>query len=523
MSDLNNREITPPTEPIMNIVMYDSYAIVYTTKRSFTLNPSVDENGNLTFLARENANSKGLFCRKGVCVGRSFIYQLTEDGIFRSEGVGNPQSITDGDLHSLFPNNGIKPSNILFFGQTVYAPDFSKPTEMWLSSTDDYVYWRFIDTNNKQVCLIYDTRLEGWVSYDIFIDDKVGGIFKDESESSLDVYIGQVGKVRKYVPLISASAEDNLESKVVPFMDDLGDFRLQKKFYEVVLDVVAGNNLDIIPALNNAIVSQPLVNITIDAIRDITVVNLNQGIGLDGRNIGTLLKWPLDSSTQLFKQSFSYIPLGEIITNRFSDLQIDDIGDKFWQGVIIEADTFAQDKILKFRGDDNFDEAEITINHNGRMVKSYSFEQPFISHKIRRYSEDGIEWISYQEEYVFDKEPELGDVWESQFTTYGLNGFKQCKFPTIVVASTDVVRFILNLDGEELEYELASTGGEKGVIDFHIDARKWKLIKIRLESDEKFRLYKNDCELWIKEWNGQNDFQVIKPFGAEDNVTRVQI
>lgn len=525
-SDLNNLEITAPTEPILAIVIYDSFPIVYTTKRSFALTPSQDSNGNLTFTARENANSKGLFGRKGVCIARSFIYQLLDDGIYRSEGVGNPQCITDKDLHSLFAHNGVVPNPITLFGQIIYPPNFGDPDNHWLFSTEDHVFWRFKDTNNKFVCLVWDTRTEGWISYDTYVGDKIGAIYKDEEEGQIAIYAGHLGAIKQFsIDSVTAFAgEDVLESKFIPFASDMGDFNLQKQFYEIAIDCKAGNGLKNIISLDNATVEQALVNIDVNANRDVVIATINNGDGLDGRNICNLLKWPLNAGTEIYRENFYFVPLAEIITNRSSDFEPEDIMEKFWQGVLIYADTFGEDKTLKYYNDDGSLKATLVINHNGRMVKSYSFETPFISHKIRRASDDDIEWLPLIENYIFDKEAELAKVWESQFTSYGIDGFKQIKLPAFALAIYDYTTVIFTMDNEELNYLIAPESvGVKKVYRFHIEARKWKLLKIRLESPTAFRNYKNDAEILIRKFNGQEDFQVIKPFGNQDNLTMVQI
>lgn len=521
MSDINSLEITSPSEPIMNIVMYDSFAIVYTNKRSFTMRATI-ANGILTFTAPENANSKGIFCRNGICVARSFIYQLSDNGIYKSEGVGNPQSITDSDLHSLFPNNGILPASITLFGITIYPPDYTKPDEMRLYSTEDFIHWRFVNTNNEQVCLVYDTRLEGWISYDIFTNNKIGVIYKDEEEGSTAILAGQIGDILKFGS--AASVEDSLSSIWIPFANDLGEPRLLKTFSEIVIDASIGNTFRVVLGLDNDTIEVapflPAINLT----RHLELLDINGGLGLDGRNITNIVSWPLSSGSKVYRELISFIPLAEIITDRSSDLEIDnDINEKFWQGVLIEANTFGEDKILKYYDDFGVEKASLIINHIGRQVQAYSFDNPFISHKIRRASNDGTEWVPFIEDYKFDKEAELVKVWESQFTSHGIEGFKQIKLPAIAIASTDDVIVIFNLDGELLTKTIASTLGIKKVTRFQIPARKFQLIKYRLESETPFRNYKKDTEIWIRPFSSQNDFQIIKPFGNLDNEAEVQI
>lgn len=527
MSDVNKIEVSTPSEPIMAIVIYDDFVFIYTTKRSYTLT-AFNSNGYLDFSPRENANSGGIISRYGVCVARAAIYQLSDDGIYRSEGVGNPQSITDTDLHSLFPHNGIAPQAISINGAIFYPPDYSHIDDMRLYSTEDHIFWRFLDIEGKYVCLVYDTRLEGWVSLDTFSDNIVGAIYKEEDEDSITILVGQEGIVKQYGD--GSSDDDEILSAVVPFTEDLGDFRSLKQFYEIAIDAIVGdspigNALTIRTRLNNLDIVIPDFIFPDNTNRDIVIQNINNGQGQIARNISQLLFWPLDAGTKLYRESIYYTPYNaEIITNKNQEFGDDLMYDKFWQGIIIDADTFGEDKELKFYDDDMILKATITINHSERKIKSYSFDIPFISHKITRGSTDNIEWVPYKEQYVFDREPELAKVWESQFTSFGANGFKQLKSPTISVASTSDVILKLTLDNETLpDYTIPNTGGVKKSYEFHIAPRKWRLLKLRLESTSPFRFYKNDLEINIREWNSQNDFQAIKPFGTSDNETGVQI
>lgn len=524
MSDVNRIEVSNPSEPILAIVIYDDFPVVYTPQRSYTLN-AFNNNGYLDFEPRENANSKGIYSKYGICVAKSYIYQLTDDGIYRSEGVGNPASITDTDLHSLFPHNGVAPQTIIFHGISVYPPDFAHPDEMRLFTTEDFVFWRFLDTDGKYVCLVYDTRLEGWISLDTFVSNIVGVIYKDEEEGSSKIYVGQIGSLYTYVN--STSIEDFLVSIVAPFTEDFGNFRSLKQFYEVFIDTITGDSLTVKTQLryNNDDVILTDLAFPVDTDRGIVVQNINNGAGQIATNLTTLYYWLLKSGTKLFKYGASYIPYdAEIITNKSKEFGEDLMFDKFWQGIIIDADTFGEDKTLLFKDDDGNTKATLIINHSERKIKSYSFNIPFISHKITRLSIEDIEWIPYNEQYVYDREPELAKVWESQFTSFGLNGFKQIKLPSIAVASTSKVTVQITVDSEVLsEYTIPNTGSIKKSHVFQIASRRFKVIKLRLQSSIPFRFYKNELEINIREWNSQNDFQAIKPFGAQDNITGVQI
>jgi hypothetical protein len=117
MHEENFLEITSPAEPLVNGIIYDGVPFVWTTERSYMLIPSFID-GELTFNARENANSTGLFAKWGICQGGDFIYYISTNGIEKVQGVGNPQSITDKDLQQFFPHAGYS-----VLSQTYNLPD----------------------------------------------------------------------------------------------------------------------------------------------------------------------------------------------------------------------------------------------------------------------------------------------------------------------------------------------------------------------------------------------------------------
>lgn len=146
MSDLNRLEITSPSEPLMTGVIYDGFGYVWTTRKSFQLQPTFNGQ-DFSFIARENANSRGVYSRYAIAVGRDYIYHLTEnaDGIVRVQGNGNPQYITAGTLDNLFYNNGRIPSVItLVDGTIIYPPDFTKVDDLRFFYTKDYLFFRYL-------------------------------------------------------------------------------------------------------------------------------------------------------------------------------------------------------------------------------------------------------------------------------------------------------------------------------------------------------------------------------------------
>lgn len=530
MSDLNFLEITSPSEPILAGVIHDGLPIVYTTRRGFTLYPTY-QSGALSFIARENANSRGVLGSYAVCVGRDYVYQVSEngDGIYRSQGGGNPQSLTDGSLYNLFMHNGVNPTPIILIdGTIIYPPDFTFPDGLRLFYCRDLVFFRFVDTTPitpKEVTIVFDERIGDWISYDTYFGNKINTFYQEERPNSSTLLVGIDGGVGKFAGI--TTREDAIKSIVLPFASDQGDSNLLKQYDEIVIDINKGIVVDGFSYknyYNNGLLSDTLVNI-IGAV-GVTRNKIVQTINKLARNITTKFDWTLKSGVKLYEEQIYFLPREDEIADRPSDTNEGGFfGEKFWQGVVIEADTFGTNKEILIYRDENYINpiANFTINHIGKETKAYSFDQPFIAHSVIRKSIDGVDWIFYKEEYKVDKEPELAKVWEGQETTFDIPGFKVIKRQAIAYRSTQAVKMIWTYDNDIVEeYELPSTGGSRGKFFFFLRARKGKVLRPRLESTEGFRLYRKDCESWVRGFN-LGDYEVKLPFGEDHRITEVRI
>lgn len=527
MSDLNSLEITSPSEPLMSGVMYDGYGQVYTTRRSFTLIPTY--NGEqFGFIARENANSRGIFCRTGLTVGRNYIYFLSEnaDGIYRVQGNGNPESITAVGMDNLFYNNGKAPSQIVLVdGTTIDPPDFTAVDDIRLFYTKDYLYFRFKDIAGKDRCLVFDDRINDWISYDTFPNDKINVFYHEESESTTQVLAGINNGVAKFATAPATSFEDATAVRVLPFTFDAGDARLIKLFKEAVINVIPGTFglsykvMFDFNSLSATYAGQPGVA------RQEYIVDIEFGHGRHARNVTIRYDWLLRSGTKLIEQKIYFIPQGDDTKDRASDIENGgDLGAKLWQGVVIQANTYGVDKELRYFDDQEIERALITINTPKMQTVSRAFDIPFISHTIKRISFDAVKWVPLQEVYVFDKEPESATVWEGEFNTSDLAGLLLIKRFGIAYRSTAAITFrLFSMDSTEEIYSLPSSAGLWHKEFFFARQQKTEGYKYRLESEEPVRFYKKDCEIWIKSVNSPQPFVRINPFGGLSRISEILI
>jgi hypothetical protein len=142
-------DITTPSEPLMNGVIYNGRSYVWSSERFFQIMPAgTDEAGNVTkWTYVEIPNGKGLFAKwsfTGVQGPPGLIlYWLAREGIYATDG-GAPHSITDETMRPLFPNEGNLGESV----NGIPAPNIVKSVapQHRLSYIDDYLYYDYADT-----------------------------------------------------------------------------------------------------------------------------------------------------------------------------------------------------------------------------------------------------------------------------------------------------------------------------------------------------------------------------------------
>jgi hypothetical protein len=173
-SDILQIEITPPSEPLMNGVMFDGTAFVWSSERFFRLYPSlgqglVVEGGNLLpaegtnlFVPLEVPNGKGLFPARWACCVGSKIWFRGRDGIYETTG-DEPVPITLNEWSQIFPQEGASVGAPIQAGPvTVYPPDDTQPQFQRLSYYDSTLYFDYKDTQGNLRTLVYDTYFKNW-------------------------------------------------------------------------------------------------------------------------------------------------------------------------------------------------------------------------------------------------------------------------------------------------------------------------------------------------------------------------
>jgi hypothetical protein len=525
-------EITSPSEPLMNGVMYNGRSYVWSTERMFALYPAFNEAALFKWV--EVPNGKGMIARWMLAVGPK-IWFGAKDGIYETVG-GEPISITDADLYPLFPHEGQDGEDV----NEILTPDFSQDTKLRLGYYDKYLYFDYRVTpdgpDGVSRTLVYDTRWAGWFYDEYIVEGEVRGVanhYGDEGEGAHGVFMGadtpgsdnrllqltgtsDLGPPPGAFPNLDPLPEVDIECQVRTASYNEGDPRSRKRYGDVYVEAdTQGEVITTEVAVDEH--SKPVGIKTFDAdIRDDAIIDINDGKGELGRNLSLDISWASMKLIQLFLWERSLVPRPEDVALRGGDYQDAGApGDKFFQGILIEADTKGVDRQMRVQFDNDQDGPLIVVNHDGRIRRPYSFETPFHAHQVRLLPEDAGDWRLFSYDWVWEPSPELVRFYQTQPTSHGLPGYQHLRSAQLAIEATSDVLLTVIADQVERSFTVNATAGLLLKRYITLSVMKAKVFTYRLESEEGFRLYRKDCQVSVKPWDTTEAYQTARPFGGE--------
>lgn len=134
-----------------------------------------------------------------------------------------------------------------------------------------------------------------------------------------------------------------------------------------------------------------------------------------------------------------------------------------------------------------------------------------------------FEWsgsaIIYQANLLWRGDEEEIKHWEFPETSHGIQGWQHVRDAYICLRSNAEVILTQVIDGTEYSYSIPSTAGERRKEYVKLGPYKGKVFQWKLDSDETFRLYGEDCEIRTKPWNTQLGYGNVNPFAQEQGGT----
>ncbi len=508
-------EVTSPSEPLMNGGMYNGRAFLFSTERMFFIYPAFNEDP--AFRVVEVPNSKGMFSRWFLAVGPK-IWFGAKDGIYETVG-GEPRSITDEDLYTLFPHEGQPGEDV----NGVEAPDMAQPTKLRLSYYDSFLYFDYRATASTSRTLVYDSRekRQGWFYDEYSISSTIAGAvihYGDEGKDNHRLLIGMDRSNDGSLYQITGAVEDSadLDCQIRTPSRNEGDSRVRKRYGDVYTELDgAGNPITVEVGRNShqEIIASGII--TLDG-RDGEVIDINDGKGELCRDLSVDYSWSSQLTPKLYLWERSLLPRPEDVSLRGGDYEdAGSPGTKFVQGIIIEADTKGVDRTIQVQYDNDVNGPTITANHNGRIKIPYSFATPFHAHKMRLLPTDVADWRLFDISWVWEPAPELVKYWITQPTSHDLPGYQHLRDAQIALISTDEVLLTVNYDDKSASFTINSTGGVflKQYVPFTV--MKAKVYQYKFSSATGFRLFAKDSEVRVKPWGSQDPYATVRPFGGE--------
>lgn len=462
--EVNNIEVTSPSEPTVNGVLFNQQSYVFSTQRLFELRPS--PGGTNLFVPLETPCGVGLLYRWALTTGGGFIWFLGPDGIYQTNGSA-AKNISDADLYPLFPHDSTAPASVTI-GSFVYFP--VNLTEEFtpflrLNYYNGWLQFDYIDTAGARTTLNYHVATESWwpdrYADPIQVHYTVEGTNESENKLIAGTSTGRI------VELGRAEPSDNgtdVQTVVYTPSFDAGETRAQKLFGDFVLDAAFGDRLSCTPYANNYQTAltpsvQPPVSTSVPLVESQLIVDLSSGIGALYRNLGLALEWTSDELIRLFEWIPSFITKPEQSILRATDWDTAGrVGLKYVRGVKIWADTFNISRTAQVQYDTGTVALTLTgIQHNGESLVTYPFPAPFGAEMVRLLPTDIDAWRVWHVEWIYDNYPEL----KALITEWNDGGFAGRKYVRGLILKADtrnvsLTNIAIQGDGESAAANLAT-------------------------------------------------------------------
>ena len=498
--DTNQISLTSPSEPLINGCIANGFSFVYSSERKWVFEPTTTSAlATVTGAVGQTWNpvllpsARGLYIRKCIAVdGGKTIFTRGKDGIYLSAGGGGEQSITDDTLYNLFPHEGSIPTPVVVNGNTIYPPDDTVPESQQFSVANGYLYYDYPNTLGNPCTLVYDIVAQGWI-----IDQYQTPVITHVLEEGPDANGTLVGCLDGTIRSLSSSGTETGSCILLTPAVDGGELRGNKQIGDLFL------RASIDPAGPLSVVAYSdrfAVQITGTAPTSLTgastyapyIVDFSGG-AQEVDDIELALSWQLDSNTILEAWQPGWIPLPDTIQDRTTDWEDGGYpGDKFVQGIEIEANTFGQSKVFQIQNGDDL--SIITPNESpatfsGQSIQSFSWP-PFLAHNMRIISSDSVPWRVWAYKYIFKPFPPSVAQWQTELNSLGVEGYGSVREMNIAYISTTALNLTMTMNiGDEaaprvitITNQLPSSNGQQVKVKVVMPPNKWKLVAFGLTS-----------------------------------------
>lgn len=409
--EANTVEITSPSEPLTNGVLYDQQAYVFSTERLYQLRPT-PEGPNL-FVPLETPVGRGLRHRWCVCVGGGFLWFLGPDGLYQTNG-STVASISDDDLYPLFQHGDTPPSAVKIADYTFQPPDLAPTNEhrLRLSYFNGWLMFDYTDTTGHIFTLNYHVATQSWWP-DAYFDTvtlhyAIEGRNPNQSQLLAGTTNGQILNFNTPDPSDNGNVAT---TRIATPSFDNGDSRAQKLFGDYALTLISSAPIASFAYSDSYKTAQPQLTVAATAAQlEQTLADLQSGTGVLARDLGLYFVWAslLPVELQEWIPSLLVKPAQSIL--RASDW--DNAGAvtrKYVRGFKLWADTFGETRSIQLQrdGGQNIGLPISTVLHDGEQIIPYDIPAPFTAQMMRVLPLDAHAWRLFEVFWVFDPYPDI--------------------------------------------------------------------------------------------------------------------
>jgi hypothetical protein len=292
--DSNWVDVTSPSEPLQNGVVYDGKAYLWSTERLFAIYPELGS--ALPFSIIEIPEGQGLFAKWGF-TGQSsaegpHLWYVAKDGIYESKG-GEPICITDTDLYPLFPHEGVAGEAVNGFN----PPDFTDPTNLRLSYHNKWLYFDYNDTSGNRRTLAYFVPAKSWYP-DVYTPGLVVH-YGEEGEGVTTLLAGGEDTSTSGLFTVTGTADvsTNISAHIRTGAHDEGNPRVGKFYSDFMLDTdTSAENISATLGFDHYANTKGAFTIN-NSTRARVQTDINSGNGHYGFNIALDLTWATTGAT----------------------------------------------------------------------------------------------------------------------------------------------------------------------------------------------------------------------------------
>ncbi len=516
-SDKNYVEVPSNGSELIGGTIYDGRPFLFSADGMFEV--ALDGSGSpgsSTFRANPIANSRGAISATAICAD-VFIYFVGKDGIYKSEG-GQPRSITNDSLYTLFPHDGIIGTST----NGIIAPDYTRTSEFSLTTYGPLVYFDYPGVDNKFHTLIWDDNLQGWL-YDDYalVGDGARVHYGERGQGNFRMLVGGTNGI-----LCTANGLNDLgvpiQAEVWLPCFDAGDERSEKVLGDMILDLDTGGiPIQVETWLNNYATRAQGPDLVTAPSRTIALLDMNGGLEYEARNFAIKIFYSGSASLlKLFSWQPSFYTQPENITLRAPDWDYGSkIGAEWFQGVLITADTDGQDVSLRAEFDQNTTTRDIIINHPGLVEKYYPFPgTPVIAHHVRlRQVGTSVSFKNFNIFWVTESYPESSVVWNAQPQGSELPGWKHLREAWITYVSSSDATLNLTLDSTTYSFQIPSSGGVKRQFYLPLAGRKCRIWTPEIVCPTPLTLFEKDTVFNLGLWGRGEQYRPMRPFGGPNS------